>query len=65
MLEIQVRDMHSGGVKMGNGNTILSLLIIGNPIHTTNINKTCTGSLLLKKTTKMDDNINIDITIVV
>jgi len=40
-------------------------LIIGNPIHNTNINKTCTGSLLLKKTTKMDDDINIDITIVV
>jgi hypothetical protein len=45
-----VRDMSSGGVKMVNGNTILSLLIIGNPIHNTNISKTCTGSLLLKAT---------------
>ena len=61
-----VRDMSSGGVKMVNGNTILSLLIIGNPIHNTNISKTCTGSLLLKKyPTKMDDNVNIDITVVV
>jgi hypothetical protein len=65
MLEIQVRDMHSGGVKIVNVNTILSLFIIGNPIHNTNISKTFTDSLLLKKTTKMDDNINIDLTIVV
>ena len=63
-----VRGMHSEGVKMVNGNTILSLLIIGNPIHNTNISKTCTGSLLLTPPpphTKMDDNINIDIKIVV
>jgi hypothetical protein len=45
-----VRGMHSEGVKMVNGNTILALLIIGNPIHNTNISKTCTGSLLLRKT---------------